>query len=72
MITVRTSGYLNSALPKDYQLVDGETTISCLAVKMKIDPEKCTWSIDGQSAGPSSDLYDGATVAYAMRNIKGA
>lgn len=71
-MNVKTCGYLFGGREKTFNLSAG-STISSLAVEMGMpDVSAAKFVVDGVQADGSFKLYDGAYVAYAMTNIKGA
>jgi len=72
MITVKTIGFQNGQMPKDYQLTEG-STVGDLAVKMGItNAQSVAFRVGSEPSSLFTTLYDRAVVSYVMRDIKGA
>jgi hypothetical protein len=72
MITVKTIGFQNGQMPKDYSVEEG-STVGGLATQMGIqNPNSVAWRLGSEPVGVSTPLYDRAVVSYVMRDIKGA
>lgn len=71
MITVYTIGHLNGGQKQSHS-VSASCTAADLLRQMGLDPANVSFKLNGRDCGLNETLYDGASIAYAMRNIKGA